>query len=60
MQISKFEASLVYKANSRPARAVIQKNPVLKSKTTNKNQRTVNDSWKLKTRIFEKVNKYAF
>ena len=37
MQISKFEASLVYKANSRPARAVTQKNPVLKSKTTNKN-----------------------
>jgi hypothetical protein len=36
MQISEFKASLVYKVSSRTARA-IQKNPVSKNKTKQKN-----------------------
>jgi hypothetical protein len=35
-QISKFEASLVYRVSSRIARAA-QRNPVLKNKSKNKN-----------------------
>jgi hypothetical protein len=35
MRISEFEASLVYKVNSRPARA-IQRNPVSKNQKINK------------------------
>jgi hypothetical protein len=36
-QISEFETSLVYKVNSRTARA-IQRNPVSKNKNKNKNK----------------------
>jgi hypothetical protein len=40
-QISEFEASLVYKVSSRAARA-IQRNPVLKNKQTNNNNKQTN------------------
>jgi hypothetical protein len=51
-QISEFEASLVYKVNSRTARA-IQRNPVSKNKQTNKQKQNNNNKnkykWEAKT-----------
>ena len=37
VDLSEFEASLVYKASFKTARIVTQRNPVSKTKTTNKN-----------------------
>ena len=56
-QISEFEASLVYKVNSRSARA-IQRNPVLK-KTKNQNPKKNNNKKKdikfKKVKVVEKL-----
>jgi hypothetical protein len=41
-ELLEFEASLVYKENSRAARAVTQRSPVLKNKTENKTNKKQN------------------
>jgi hypothetical protein len=51
-RISEFEASLVYKVNSRTARA-IQRNPVSKTKQNKKNKKTKKQKQRNKNHIFQ-------